>query len=558
MKMKTRIALLMAIAIVYLYISESGHSSSQGDLHGSYIVVLKEQPAEMRAASELQGTDEETVATLSTEYGGEVENTFDAAINGYVTTMSEAQAELLAQDPRVAFVEPDREVELMATQQNVTWGLDRVDQRSLPVNRNFNYELTGAGVTAYILDSGIRPTHTEFEGRAEIGADFVEDGMNGVDCNGHGTHVAATIGGKTYGVAKGVKLVSVRVIGCTKRGPLSAVLKGIDWIAKNHSGPSVVNMSVGIPGSPALDGAVKGLISTGVTVVGAAGNHGADACFFSPSRVPEMITVGATNMDDLRPEFSNYGKCVDLFAPGDGIMSAWINSDQSSTFSTGTSMSSPHVVGVAAMYLEKNGSATPAEVGVAITEAATRGVVLEPGVDSPNRLLYAGFDPPAPPAPMQVVLRKPLVEGWNMISFPIDLTGKDIGTVLKSVQGRYSIIYGLVNGRYISYSPDSSSNELTELSSGAGYWIYMNEGGRLDLKGPIARDSIKLSPGWNLVGYNGATPEPIKRALASFPSVEYVYTFDSEKSEYIDFSPSFGGQLTTMSPGTGYFLYSKE
>ncbi|NBQ69759.1 MAG: S8 family peptidase [Nitrosomonadaceae bacterium] len=271
-----------------------------------------------------------------------------------------------------------------------SWGLDRIDQTSLPLDGIFNYSNDGSGVTAYIIDTGILTTHSEFQARASIGYDAVGDGKNGVDCNGHGTHVAGTVGGINYGVAKDVNLVAVRVLNCSGSGTISGVISGVDWVTKNKKNLSVANMSLGGGGgaSTALDTAVSNSIKSGITYAIAAGNSSQNACNFSPARVAAAITVGATDAKDTRPKWSNYGKCLDLFAPGVSITSSWIGSDTATKTISGTSMATPHVTGVVALILQ---STAPEFVITTLKSNSTKNVVISPGLNSPNQLLFTNY-----------------------------------------------------------------------------------------------------------------------------------------------------------------------
>ena len=356
---------------------------------GQYIVTLQDTPpsAVPAVAEEVAG-------------GGEVLDTYASAISGFTAELTDAEARAVAADPAVAAIEEDAVVRLDDTQSGAPWGLDRVDQRVLPLDSTFSYHGGGAGVTAYVLDTGIRPTHVEFGGRASVGADFVGDGRNGIDCQGHGTHVAGTVGGATYGVAKAVRLVAVRVLGCDGQGTVSGVVAGVDWVVANHAGPSVMNMSLGGAVSASMEAAVDAAVTSGVTVVVAGGNANADACTHSPADVAAAMTVGATDRTDTRATYSNHGDCLDLFAPGTAVLSAGIASDTATRTLSGTSMATPHVTGAAALSLEQHPGATPAQLAAELTSAATAGQVRSPGSGSPNLLLYTG-DPtlPSPPSP---------------------------------------------------------------------------------------------------------------------------------------------------------------
>jgi subtilisin family serine protease len=340
-------------------------------------------------------------ADLARQYGGAVGYVYTAALAGFAIHLPEAAAKRLAGDARVSYVAEDSTVSLGTTQTGATWGLDRIDQRNLPLDGNYTYTTTASNVTAYIIDTGIRITHTQFGGRATIGFDAVGDGQNGNDCHGHGTHVSGTVGGSTYGVAKAVHLVAVRVLNCQGSGTNSGVIAGIDWVTGNHASgaPAVANMSLGGGANSTLDQAVRNSIADGVTYAVAAGNSNTDACTTSPARTAEAITVGATDSGDNRASFSNFGTCLDIFAPGVSITSSWNTSDTATNTISGTSMATPHVTGAAALYLAGNPSASPQTVRNALVANGTTGVVKHPGSGSPNVLLFTGSGSPPPPPP---------------------------------------------------------------------------------------------------------------------------------------------------------------
>ena len=358
---------------------------SSRPIPGRYIVVLENDRLAEAGLASSYATD-----ILAAQFGGRVVRKYETALKGFAVELDPEIAELLSSDPLVRFVEEDGRVELAQTQSNAEWGLDRSDQEKLPLDQSYSYASTGNTVDAYVLDSGIRMTHAEFGGRAFPAFDAIGDGNGNGDCHGHGTHVAGIIGGATYGIAKNVRLFSARVLDCSGNGQISDAIAAIDWITANRSRPSVANMSIIAAGeSPALEMAIGNSVTAGVVFTVAAGNSAWDACAYTPARTPTAITVAASTSVDERALWSNYGQCVDIFAPGDQITSAGIASDTSIRVLSGTSMAAPHVAGAIAMYLESHPDESAALITSALASSATGGVVQQPQAIS-NLLLFAG------------------------------------------------------------------------------------------------------------------------------------------------------------------------
>jgi subtilisin family serine protease len=355
-------------------------------IENNYIVVLDDSVVGERGTFSIAPY---IANEMAGNHRGKLKHIYQNALNGFAVEMSPEDAEALSQDFRVKFVEEDGIVTADVTQNNPPWGLDRIDQRNRPLSATYTYNWTGSGVRAYVIDTGIRTTHTQFGGRASNVFDAF--GGSGADCNGHGTHVSGTIGGSTYGVAKSVMLRGVRVLDCNGSGSNSGVIAGVDWVTNNHINPAVANMSLGGGASSALDTAVNNLANSGVPIAVAAGNSNANACNSSPARAANAITVGSTTTTDARSSFSNFGTCLDIFAPGSGILSSYASSDTATATLSGTSMASPHVAGVAALYKQFSPGASATTTRKAIVNGSTPNVVTNAGTGSPNRLLYSLF-----------------------------------------------------------------------------------------------------------------------------------------------------------------------
>ena len=382
----------------------SAHSASAAQLmsvdseraiEGQYIVVFKTPSVlDIQSSEAIAGFASTQAQGLSNLYNVDIAREFGGILNGVLVNASSKQIEQMLNDQNIDFIEQDQMMYVTplastnANQANAIWGLDRVDQENLPLNSTYNYDFDGSGVTAYVIDTGVRVSHNEFGNRASHGYDFIDNDNDATDCNGHGTHVAGTIGGGAYGVAKNVNIVGVRVLGCNGSGSNSGVIAGIDWVKNNASGPSVANMSLGGGASQATDNAVNNAVAAGISFVVAAGNDNSNACNYSPARAANAITVGSTTSSDGRSSFSNYGNCLDIYAPGSNIKSAWYNSDSATNSISGTSMASPHVAGAVALYLDENPSLSPSQIDAMLSQRSSKNKISDAKSGSPNELLY--------------------------------------------------------------------------------------------------------------------------------------------------------------------------
>ena len=495
-------------------------------IKNQYIVVLNDQYVASQAAtisgmSSFELSDASTVADfrrqavnsmatdMAASHNGNVMRQYHSALSGFVVKMTPANMKAMLADSRVELIEQDQMMSANATQTGATWGLDRIDQADLPLDSQYTYTDNGTGVTAYIVDTGILTSHSNFGGRASGGADFINDGNGTNDCNGHGTHVAGTVGSTTWGVAKNVSLVPVRVLDCGGSGSNSGVIAGVDWVAANASKPAVANMSLGGGSSTALDNSVKNAISTGVMFVVAAGNSNSDACVGSPNRVPEALTIASSTSSDARSSFSSWGSCIDLFAPGSSITSTWSNGSTNTI--SGTSMAAPHVAGAVALHLQSNPNATPSQVASAITGNAVSGKISNVN-GSPNLLLHTGdgggggTEPPA-----DGVLQNGVAQTGLAAS-----TGNDIRFTMEVPAGATDINFAMSGGTgdadlYVKFgsAPTDSSYDCRPYSSGNNENCTGTQTGgtyHVRVKAYNTFSGVSLTGSFNEGGGGGVTP----------------------------------------------------
>lgn len=538
-------------------------AAASNAIPGQYIVVLKDQLINQQVSA-LAGQSisvlsnasimdfrsqavMNTASDLMSSANGKMMNRFHAALPGFVAKMDNKSLNAMLSDNRIAYIEQDQIMRANDTQFNATWGIDRVDQANLPLSGSYTYTNTGSGVDAYVVDTGVLSSHSDFNGRVSGGYTAINDGNGTNDCNGHGTHVAGTIGSETYGLAKDVTLIPVRVLGCNGSGSNSGVIAGVDWVAQNASGPSVANMSLGGGNSAALDSAVNGAINSGVTFVVAAGNDNSDACTGSPNRVPAALTIASSTSSDARSSFSNYGSCIDLFAPGSSITSTWSNGSTNTI--SGTSMAAPHVAGAAALFLQSNPNASPSQVESEIEGNAVANKISNV-VGSPNLLLQviSGSTPPPPPPPSGDTLENNVpVTGLSAS------TGNDIVYTMDVPANSTNISFTMSGGsgdadmyvRFGSAPTDSSydcrpyangNNETcTGSSSGGTYYVRV--------KAYSTFSGVSLTGSYTAPG-NG--PTPIDSTVTDISVGQGAWARYS-----LDLDPGYSSMTVSISGGSG-------
>ncbi|WP_395844717.1 S8 family serine peptidase [Archangium violaceum] len=479
-----------------------------------------------------------TAEELLGQHGGSLLDVYESSLVGFSANgLDDTKALAIASDSRVVSLGQDGWIKLESFQDNATWGLDRIDTRSRALDQRYEQRTTGKGVHVYVLDTGIRTSHADFAGRIGNGTSKIGDGRGVEDCGGHGTHVAGTIGGSTWGVAKGVTLHPVRVLSCEGSGSISGVIGGIDWVTRSHQKPAVANMSLGGGAYSLIDDAVRRSIKAGVTYVLAAGNDDGDACQKSPARTGEALTVGATSIEDKRAWFSNWGSCVDLFAPGDEITSASSTADDANETMSGTSMAAPHVAGVAALYLEQNPTAAPADVARVLLDGSTPNVVQDVK-GSPNRLLYS--------------LVTPSQGDWTEVAALPD------GAIIKQVSvGSANSIWALAtNGNHYKWNGSAWDYQrccVTELSGAADGTLWATnspDGMRVLRWAGTEWDAFSIVPGMKQVAVvNANTVWGLDNEGWLFQWNESASNWDKKICCVAQISAGSDGELWATNPG---------
>lgn len=564
-----KLALAMGLmSVPFIHAGELKKAANPNNvIQDQYIVVFKDTALAKNGMAlgpnAMKGAVDNASAQLAKSLNASVQMKFSAALRGAVFEMDEKTAAKMAKHPLVDFIEPDQMVTINATQNNATWGLDRIDQRGGSLDSQYTYNTNASNVNVYILDTGVN-NHSDFGGRVSSGYDFIDNDNNTSDCQGHGTHVAGTVASATYGVAKGADIIGVRVLDCQGSGSYSGIISGIDWVAQNHVKPAVANMSLGGGSSSSIDNATNNLVAAGVVTVVAAGNDNSNACNYSPARAADAITVGSTTSSDSRSSFSNYGSCVDIFAPGSNITSTSMNGG-SQTMS-GTSMASPHVAGVAALYLANNPNATPSQVEQALEDNATQNAIS--GVNgSPNLLAYSLFDggttPPPPPPPGD----NKLTNGEPVSGLSAS-TGNDIVYTLEVPQGASNVSFQISGGSgdadmYVKFgsAPTDSSYDCRPYRNGNNETCSGNQTGGTYY---VRVKAYSAFSGVTLVGSydGGTTPPPGGNDPIDVSASNIVVNYGQWTRYYYDLPAGYSNLTVSISGGVGdadlYVRYGAE